>query len=299
VLTSRDHPEWPLQRAGHGDIVETAAGELYLVHLASRSPNGEQVSPLGRECSIQKLRCTADGWIRLADGSNLPALELDAPNLSPFAVEPEPEHDDFDEAGLNPVFQWLRTPWPEEFLSLEARPGYLRLQGMESPGSLFRQALVARRHTAFSAVATTCVEFEPDNFQQLAGLIVYYNSAKFHYLYVSTDDRIGRHIGIMSCVANPNLDLEYPLDGQEIGIPEARSVYLRAAVDGLELRFYWSLNGNAWNPVPAVLDAGKLSDEAGKDLHVDFTGTFIGVCCNDLTGMRNHADFDFFSYRTR
>jgi len=78
-------------------------------------------------------------------------VEIAAPRL-PAAGEPpglaeaslaettaEIEHDDFDGDTLNPVYQWLRTPWPERFLSLTERPGHLRLYGMESPGSLYTQ----------------------------------------------------------------------------------------------------------------------------------------------------------------
>jgi xylan 1,4-beta-xylosidase len=56
------------------------------------------------------------------------------------------------------------------------------------PGSLFRQALVARRQQAHCYSAATAVEFEPQHYQQQAGLICYYNGSKFHYLYVSTDE---------------------------------------------------------------------------------------------------------------
>ena len=77
------------------------------------------------------------------------------------------------------------VPWPEELFSLTARPGFLRLYGRESLGSLFRQSLVARRQQAHCFSASTIVDFEPETFQQMAGLVCYYNSAKFHYLYVS------------------------------------------------------------------------------------------------------------------
>ena len=43
------------------------------------------------------------------------------------------------------------------------------------------------------------MEFEPDHFQQMAGLVCYYNSAKFHYLYVSRD-AAGRHLRVMSAL---------------------------------------------------------------------------------------------------
>jgi xylan 1,4-beta-xylosidase len=58
----------------------------------------------------------------------------------------------------------------------------LRLYGRETIGSLFRQALVARRQQAHCYSAVTRMEFEPQHFQQMAGLVCYYNSAKFHYL---------------------------------------------------------------------------------------------------------------------
>ena len=79
-------------------------------------------------------------------------------------------------------------------------PGYLRLYGRESLGSLFRQSLVARRQQAHCYSAATAIEFEPEHFQQMAGLICYYNSAKFHYLYVSHDETLGKHLRVMSCL---------------------------------------------------------------------------------------------------
>jgi len=296
VVTSRDNPEWPLQRAGHGDIVQTDTGELFLVHLVSRPLPGTSISPLGRESAIEKLEYTSEGWFRLADGHTLPQLEWGAPELPVADVATEIEHDDFDGDALESVYQWLRTPWPEEFMSLTERPGHLRLYGMESPGSLFRQALIARRQTSFVFTATTVLDFEPDNFQQLAGLILYYNASKFHYLYVSTDSTIGRHIGVMSCEADLSLDVVYPIEDQRVLLPASGSVYLKADVDGETLRFSWGMSDADWQRIPVVLDASKLSDEAGNGSGASFTGTFIGVCCNDLTGARKHADFDFLRY---
>ena len=39
-LTSKDDPSLPLQRSGHGDIVETPDGDIYVVHLSSRPLTG-------------------------------------------------------------------------------------------------------------------------------------------------------------------------------------------------------------------------------------------------------------------
>ena len=43
------------------------------------------------------------------------------------------------------------------------------------------------------------------------------------------------------------------------------------------------------------LDASILSDDHGD--HWGFTGTFIGLVCQDLTGRRLSAEFDYLEVR--
>ena len=294
LVSSRSDPEWPLQRAGHADIVESPDGDLFSVFLVSRPLPQGRYSPLGRETALARLEYTADGWYRSATGSPLPPLEVELPASEAGADDGVLQQDDFAAPELDPDYQWLRSPDPSEFLSLTDRPGWLRLYGMESPGSLFRQALIARRQTEFRFQATTLIDFEPQNFQQLAGLILYYNSSKFHYLYLSRDEA-GRHLGIMSCEGNPALEVSYPLGSCRVPLPDGAPVYLRACGEFAELRFQWSRDGVDWQSLPATLDLRLLSDEVAREGTVNFTGTFIGLCCNDLTGARQHADFDFFT----
>ena len=299
VVTSRDDPDWPLQRAGHADFVQTQEGEWYLFHLCGRPLSGTQLCPLGRETAIQKVRWTDDGWLRLASGGCLPEVAVEAPDLERDEPVDDVAYDNFESDELDRVYQWLRTPYPEMFFSLRERPGFLRLYGMESPGSLYHQALIARRQTDFVFQASTVVDFEPDNFQQLAGLICYYNSAKFHYLYISTDEDIGRHLGIMSCEADRSLAVTYPIQDERVRLPDAGLVWLRASVEHAVLRFFWSVDGENWNEIPVVLNQALLSDEAGLASGEQFTGAFVGMTCNDVTGSRKHADFEFFSYYGR
>jgi len=167
---------------------------------------------------------------------------------------------------------------------------------MESPGSLYSQAPIARRQTDFVFQASTAVDFQPDNFQQLAGLICYYNSCKFHYLFISTENQIGKHLGIMSCEADRTLAVTYPIQDDRVRLRDGGPIWLRAAVDHARLVFSWSDDGEIWNEIPVTLDQSLLSDEAGIVDSEQFTGAFVGMTCNDLTGLRKHADFAFFSY---
>ena len=150
LLTSKDAPGAALQRAGHGQIVETPDGQVYHTHLCSRPLKGLKRSPLGRETAIQKCVWGDDGWLRLAHGGQVPAVDVPAPFVASSTPRPVRQTYSFSPDGGLPLdFQWLRTPHPERIFSLTARPGWLRLYARELIGSWFEQALVARRQEHF------------------------------------------------------------------------------------------------------------------------------------------------------
>jgi len=300
MITASKNPEARLQRAGHGDWVETQNGECYAVHLCSRSIPNCGKSPMGRETAIQKVRWNDDGWLVKANGIVSPDLQVDRPDLPLHPWPTAPSKTVFLPAGLPIDFQWLRSPFPEQLFSLTERPGYLRLKGRESLGSWYNQALVARRQQAFQYIAITCVSFEPDNFQQMAGLVCYYNTHKFHYLFIGFDEEHGRHIGVMSCLADQGSWLKMPLQDKvaDYTLPEG-DIYLKVDVDYEQLVFSWSSNGDAWHMLPLELDATVLSDEAGKGAGANFTGAFVGMAAQDVSGSQKHADFAYFEYQER
>ena len=230
-----------------------------------------------------------------------PARPIRAASGRPAADQPRPAFPEppvrtaFTGPNLPLEFQWLRSPFPDELFSLTERPGHLRLFGRESIGSSFRQALVARRQQAHCFGARTLMEYGPAHYQQSAGLVCYYGASKFHYLYGTQDEEHGRHLRAMSAlpdgVAGDSFTAPVPL--------AAGPVHLRVEVDEERLRFAYSLDGAAWTWLPDVLDASILSDEAAAPGTPNFTGAFVGVCCQDTAGTRLPADFAWFEYRER
>jgi len=310
LLTAKDDRDLPLQRCGHGDLFDTPDGETYLVHLCGRPLPGLRRSPLGRETGLQKTRWSDDGWLRLegADGDGLPELDVPAPNLPEHRWPEATTCHDFDDGVLPVEFQWLRSPEPDRFMSLAARPGYLRLTGKESLGSWFEQALVARRQEAFCYTAETKLEFQPLSFQQSAGLVCYYNTHKYHYLYISVDEDSRRFVDIMSCEGDRSLFSNYPLtEGRlppelfdaRFQLPDQGPIWLKCDVDQQALVFSWSADGDTWHALPVTLDYSLISDEAGKGEGGSFTGAFVGMACQDLSGQDCPADFDYFHYIER
>lgn len=296
LLTSRRAPEAVLQRAGHGQIVETPDGAVYHTHLCSRplpDPSGtRRQSPMGRETALQKCVWKEDGWLYLAQGGQVPAVEVEAPlgaarRLPDAAIEYR-----FDTPALPADFQWLRTPYPERIFTLTGEA--LRLHGRESLGSWFEQALVARRqeHHAYRA-ETRLAAFAPETYQQVAGLTTYYNRFKLHALVVSHDARLGRVLSIFSCPGDyPEGRLTFP--ASPLPLPDG-PVELAVEVRGAGQRFFWRAGGS-WEPFGPELEAGVISDEGGRGEHGSFTGAFVGMVAFDTSGRACPADFTRFDY---
>ena len=161
-------------------------------------------------------------------------------------------------------------------------------------GSLFEQALVARRQTAFRFSATTSLSFAPRCFQQAAGLIYYYNSTKYYYLCVSAEE--GRR-QLQLLTASPENPEGNSFDILVDDLPDGM-IDLRADVDGDRLTFAWAAEGDAdWRVLPDIHDASILSDEVTLPRLPNFTGAFVGMACQDLSGAGTPADFASFVYR--
>lgn len=295
IVTSKDAPDCLLQRSGHGQFLEAADGTPYVFHLCSRPLPGTQLSPLGRETSIQKARWQ-DDWLYLSHDSNVPQDAIASLNSAPSFKQEKSVRYTFETEILHNDFQWLRTPFPERIFSLRQNPGSLTLIGRESIGSFFEQSLVARRQDTFNYTAQTAVQFSPENSQQMAGITCYYNQHKFHYMYLTWQEGKGCVLQIMSCEGDyPEARLNFPLE-ETISIPAKKTVFLRGDVGGADLQFSYSLDGKKWITLSPVLDNSLLSDEAGRGMHANFTGAFVGMACQDVSGGAKTAEFEYFEY---
>jgi len=296
-ITSKDAPGAALQRAGHGQIVEMPDGSTYHTHLCSRPLPGTRRSPLGRETALQRCEWRDDGWLYLAHGGVVPALDVPAPDPE---AEPQPRGEvEYRFAGLKALpadFQWLRTPRPERLFALTDRG--LRLFGRESVGSWFEQSLVARRQEDLHCRVETRLDADPQTYQHCAGLAHYYNRSKFHFLAITWHEAAGRCLSLLSCPGDwPDGRLRYPL-AQPLPLPAQGPVKLAAEVRGTTLQFEadW---GEGWRPVGPPLDASVISDEGGRGEHGSFTGAFLGMLAFDTSGAASTADFEWFRYEPR
>jgi xylan 1,4-beta-xylosidase len=187
------NPYADLQKAGHGCLVDTPAGEWYVAHLCARPLEPDHRSVLGRETAIQKVEWTEDGWLRLTTGDTL--ARLLTPGLAGKAYSDQPiDHerlrDDFDGLAIDIRFSTLRRPLTEDWASLSRHRGTLSIRGGEALTSRFDVSLVATQLQAFDAVAETQVSFAPHHFSHSAGLAVLYDDMNFAYLRLYSSESL-------------------------------------------------------------------------------------------------------------
>jgi len=125
----------------------------------------------------------------------------------------------------------------------------------------------------------------------LAGIVAFYSTDSFSYLFLSRAPHSKRCLGLMRCergsVSYP-IEKEYPLD-------EWSRVCLRLVIENDRIRFFYSRDGEVWTAAGWEHDASILSDEHA--VPCGFTGNFVGMACQDLSGARKHADFGWFEFR--
>jgi xylan 1,4-beta-xylosidase len=307
VLTAKHSPTNYLQKTGHGDLVETQQGEWYMVFLTSRPLTQRGRCITGRETAIEKMYWKEDNWLYLDTDNqeNIARQYVLAPNLVEHKFPAVKQRIEFNSANIDINFQSLRVPISKDWANQTDRQGYLRLYGRESLSSCFEQSMLARRVQAHHAIASTCIEFSPDNFQQMAGLVCYYNTTHFHYLTITGDgiDACSgkKFINIITCDDNKT---SYPVS-QAVDVSQVQRIYLKADFNGEILQFYFALKLTdkqpKWIKIGPELDGSILSDDyvqhAERGYSPCFTGAFLGLACQDLSGQKCFADFAYFNYQ--
>lgn len=336
VLTSRDNATLTLQKAGHGELVQTPAGEWYLAHLASRplktGAGHNPASPdqsasagahagdrcvLGRETCLQRVEWR-EGWLRLATGGTKPQLELPAPKGLPgtgWASSVGVQASACLAGTLKRELQ-LAEPMPgaptrDDFNSetLDARWSSLRVPADDSWLSLTERPGWLRlrgRDSLFSLFTQSLLARRVQHFQFTAETCLEFSPT--------------HHTQMAGLVAYYDTRQHYYLRvthdeklGRVLGVVLTDDGGYDELADS-------QLAINDWRQVflRAAVDGARLQFSASPDgrtwretgpaldfskLSDDygstlrFTGAMLGLCVQDLGGTQVVADFDYFSYQ--
>ncbi|MFJ9706740.1 family 43 glycosylhydrolase [Streptomyces sp. NPDC101234] len=308
LLTTRDDPDWPLQKAGHAELVQTPEGDWFLSHLTARplqTPEGPRC-PLGRETAIQPVTWDTEGWPRLRHGDTRPAVTVEIPALERPARG----------AGLHPIcgyrrlgatsphrpadthYYTLRSPADPSWIDPTTRPGWLRLRGHHGPDSLWSHNLLARRITEHRTGAQVTVQASPSTFTQAAGLLLWYNTSAYYALDLTWSEPEGeaqhgqqwRHKGrtVLALTTRDEGEIRRPA---VVEVDATTPLTLGVTVDGAATRF-WYETDRIRQPLGPPLDFTRLSDDHGSRLR--FTGALVAIHAVDLVDASFTADFTDF-----
>jgi len=282
MLTARDDPSLPLQKAGHASMVKMQNGEWLMAHLCARPVSGRSLT--GRESALAPIKWV-DGWPRIRGGGHGPLTHFEPSlELPEYPVAPAPERDDFS-GGLGVYYSYLRVP-PGEDISVSG--GKLQLIGRETLFSNFRVTLLARRQTESDCAAETEMIFIPERIEHAAGLAYLYNNENFYLLLKTlTDDDETPILRLVRSIKGSNWETlaEVELSAQE-------SIMLRAENKGLTVRFYFAEDGER-KEVGDGFDSSFLSDEAAPG----FTGAHFALYCHDAGSGGQSAEFAYFEVK--
>ena len=141
----------------------------------------------------------------------------------------------------------------------------------------------------------TCVEFEPECREQMAGLAYMYDTGNYYLLVKTREEEYGSPCLDLAKPASLRLIRSSHFDTSDvvpsIPIPEKGRLYLRVITvnEGLNAKFFYSLDGENYIEL-AEVPTNILTDEQSEG----FTGAHFGMYCHDMTGGRKWGDFDYF-----
>ena len=275
-----------------GAWVTTSTGEDWFLHF-------EDTDTYGRRVHLQPMSWQR-GWPvigvdRDKDGRGEPVRTFRKPNVNQLAEVTVPAMNDEFSRALSPAWQWHANP-QDDWMSLAAAPGFLRLKSISSPESLYESGnVLTQKFPAPRFVAQTKLRFAPLREGERAGLAVV--GTKYTWIGLRKQ---GDAIRLMH-------------DDQVIANEVGAEIYLRASIDPAimavtppdkphwpselksvhaQVRFSFSSDGTHFVDVvsaPVVIDPGR------------WVGATVGLFSSAVAGSPaftatsvGYADFDYF-----
>lgn len=285
ILTNRHlGMDYPIQNAGHADLVETQSGDWWMVALGIR-PYANGTTNLARETFLVPM-IWEDNWPVGAPATGHVCMQHPAPKLPEHKYPSVPTEDHFDSSKLEPYWNFIRTPNPKSY-SLSERKGFLRLYSKpQTVSEEVSPSFVGRRQQHKNFVSDVFMEYASKKEGEEFGLVVF-QSPRCHYrlvkkdildsaslVLIKTDNGVETEVGLVKC------------DEKRVG--------LRVTAIKQQYSFYYSVNGKQWHPIGSSQD-GKIltSNYCGG-----YTGAYIGMYASSNGNKSNsYSDFDSFSYK--
>lgn len=267
-----------------GAWVQTKSGEDWFLHFQDKGA-------YGRIVHLQPMKWV-DNWPVMGadpdgDGQGEPVGSFKKPNVGKsWPVEVPQTTDEFDSAALGLQWQW-QANHRDDWYSLQARPGWLRLNSVPLPAPGVNlwpvPNLLLQKLPAESFSATTKLDFSRLGVGEKAGLV----AMGPDYAYVAVERTAkGVRLFKVTCKEAPE---QKPETVEAEAACAGDTVYLRVRVSaGAVCEFSWSNDGKKFTTLGQPLAARDGS----------WIGAKVGLFClsSGKAEKPGHADFDWFRF---
>ncbi len=272
VLTNRNLGGYPIQAAGHGDIVEDAKGNWWFADLAFRQiDKWFTFHQLGREVCVVPMKWREDGWFELGINGTSPT-EVELPDSISFAPQNFSYEKTFENLTRKNDWLFLRHPIMENYAfaehSLKLKGTKVTLDDVGTP--------------TFAAIRQT--EFHEDIYcdiapgKQQAGICFYMDELHHYEVVAEGGERpcayLRQTIGVLS---HENASVPFTGDCCRIHI----------VADNLQYHFYILDTDTGKETELGVAETRYLSSEVAGG----FTGVVMGLFAIDADEKEAWAEF--------
>lgn len=287
IITHRNDMKEDIMCTGHGDMMEDANGNWWLVCLGIRPITNENrrvlLHNLGRETFLAPVHWE-DGWPIVGMPGKEGMLELNMKGALPGKPEEVNRDfsDDFSGDQFKLAYNFLRNPQEKDY-QLCPEEKCLKLHGTKVTLSMEDSpTFLGIRQKEFTVTAEVKIRLNEGKEGSRAGLTAYYNKS-FHYdIYVGKKQE-----GFYVALGKQLFDVQ--TDVAADNVEEDSWIYLKILTDKEFYRFYYSLNGQDYIYLGQGLTAGLCTEITET---MTFTGVYIGMFAEN-----GEAEFKDFSVR--
>ncbi len=286
IITSRHlGREYPINNAGHADLVKTQNGQWYAVLLASEQVGKGHHHNKGRETYIVPV-IWEDDWPVFSPGTGKVEYSYPTPDLPVQDAVEFNALDDFDDETLPLYWNHILIPDKKD-VSLSVKPGYLSLRTQsDTLGAVHAPSFAGRRQQHASFSVTTKMEFRPQENGEEAGIVATHNEL-CNYRFVIKRKQNKNVLQLIKSANRKGISVlkEIPFKGKEI--------FLKMNFNNQEIDFQYSESGKEWVNFYENADNTILTPAMAWG----FVGTYIGVYASgNGKDNKNYAYFDWFEY---
>lgn len=277
ILTHRDTMLHHFQAVGHGDLVDTPDGDVWMVFHGIRTTQ-YMLHHLGRETMLAPVEWNEEGW-PVVNGGRPILKDMEAVRLPgekgtvclPGEGKIKNLPGNAKGEWLSKEWNYLRNPDMSKYDYIKC-PGRLRLIGSKAGlNDLDSPTFTGMRQQHFDMAASVWLEAESKSGEGGIGLTIFHTNEHHYDLMVTK--REGKRCAVLRKQVG-----DMRTESRPLFFPEKGALLLKVESDKLEYRFFAGADENSLK----MVGRGRTQLLSTECMVMTFTGCYVGIFAEDM-----------------